>query len=378
MNVLMGVGKAGLKSEGKPDVLVVLLPQICNASFLFTSNHFKAGSVIYSQQVFEKSRTVRAFVVNSGNANCGVGKEGIMHAQQMAKRVAQHLDIEEGQVLVFSTGIIGKPLPIDNLLKAIDDACSLLEPLDLKRASEVISTTDRFPKYDFVKMGPLEVYGFAKGAGMIHPNMSTMLAFLFTNAQIDSYTLSYLHRQVAERTFNSISVDGCTSTNDSFGIISLGVIKEDLEKVRNAIYEVSLSLAKKIVEDGEGATKVIKVVVKNASLELKAKTIAEKIATSNLVKTAIFGRDPNWGRILASAGSTAFPIDQFKLKLYIGNHLVYDGKAHPRANEKAKAYLEENREVEIVLDLMEGKESWTYYTCDLSYEYVRINAEYSS
>ncbi|MEZ0360783.1 MAG: bifunctional glutamate N-acetyltransferase/amino-acid acetyltransferase ArgJ [Hydrogenobacter sp.] len=378
MNVLMGIGKAGLKREGKPDLLVILLPQVCNASFLFTNNHFKAGSVIYSQKVFEKSQTVRAFVINSGNANCGVGKESITHARMMAQRVAKNLDIEDDQVLVFSTGIIGKPLPIENLLKAIDSACSVLEPLDLKRASEVISTTDSFPKYDFAKVGSLEVYGFAKGAGMIHPSMATMLAFLFTNAHVDSFTLNQLHREVAERTFNSISVDGCISTNDSFGIVSLGVVKEDLERVKQAVYEVSLNLAKKIVEDGEGATRIIKVIVKNASIELKARTIAEKIATSNLVKTAIFGKDPNWGRVLAAAGSTPFPIDQFKVKLYIGEHLVYDGKAHLKATENAKRYIEENREVQITLDLMEGKESWVYYSCDLSYDYVRINAEYTS
>lgn len=374
----MGVGKAGLKREGKPDLLVILLPDVCNASFLFTNNHFKAGSVIYSQKVLEKKSAVRVLVINSGNANCGVGKEGIIHAELMAKRVAKNLDIEEDQVLVFSTGVIGKPLPIDNVLKAIDDACSVLEPLDIKRASEVISTTDSFPKYAFVKTGLLEVYGFAKGAGMIHPNMATMLAFIFTNADLDSFTLKELHREITEKTFNSISVDGCTSTNDSFGVISLGVIKEDLEKVRQTLHQVSLDLAKKIVEDGEGATRIIKVVVKNASLELKARTIAEKIALSNLVKTAVFGRDPNWGRILASAGSTAFPIDQFKLKLYIGNHLVYDGKPHLKAVQSAKRYMEENKEIEIVLDLMEGKESWTYYTSDLSYEYIKINAEYTT
>ena len=374
----MGVGRAGLKGSGKPDILVVKLPQTCRASFLFTTNHFKAGSVIYSQGVFEKKRKLRAFVVNSGNANCGTGEEGIRHAQMMAERVAKNLDLEEDEVLVFSTGVIGKPLPIESVLSAIDDACKILEPLDLRRASEVISTTDSFPKYDFIKAGSLEVFGFAKGAGMIHPNMATMLAFVFTNADIESELLAELHKEVNERTFNSISVDGCTSTNDSFGIISLGLIKEELEKVREALYNVSLSLAKKIVEDGEGATRIIKITVKNASIQLKAKTIAEKIALSNLVKTAIFGRDPNWGRILAGAGSTPFPIDPFKVKLYIGNHLVYDGKPHPKATQKAKEYLENNREIEIVLDLMEGRESWTYYTSDLSYDYVKINAEYTT
>ncbi|MCS7307827.1 MAG: bifunctional glutamate N-acetyltransferase/amino-acid acetyltransferase ArgJ [Aquificaceae bacterium] len=376
MNILMGVGKARLKSSGKADVLVVLLPHTCVASFLFTKNHFKSASVLYSQSVF-KGR-LRAMVINSGNANCGVGKEGIAHAELMAKRVAEKLSLEEDEVLVFSTGIIGKPLPIDHVLSAIDSACELLEPLDLKRASEVISTTDSFPKYDFLKKERLEVFGFAKGAGMIHPNMGTMLAFVFTNAVLTEGNMEKLHRDVNERTFNSISVDGCMSTNDSFGLISLGLVKEDLQKVSDAVEEVSLNLAKKIVQDGEGATRVIKVTVKNASLQLKAKLIATAVATSNLVKTAVFGRDPNWGRIVASVGSTPFPIDQFKMKVYMGNHLLYDGKVHHRAVEHARKYLEESGEVEIIIDLMEGKESWTYYTSDLTYEYIKVNAEYTT
>ncbi|MFN4320078.1 MAG: bifunctional glutamate N-acetyltransferase/amino-acid acetyltransferase ArgJ [Aquificaceae bacterium] len=376
MDVLMGVGRAGLKSGEKPDILIILLPKACNASFLFTKNHFKSASLLYSQKVFKG--TVRAMVINSGNANCGVGREGLLHAELMAKRVAQRLDIEEGQVLVFSTGIIGKPLPIDKVLSAIDSACDILEPLDLKRASEVISTTDSFPKYDFVKKDKLEVFGFAKGAGMIHPNMGTMLAFVFTNADLREDIIGRLHRDINDRTFNSISVDGCMSTNDSFGLISLGLVKEDLQEVSSAIEEVSLSLARKIVEDGEGATRIIKVVVKNASIQLKARLIAQAIATSNLVKTAVFGKDPNWGRIVAAAGSTPFPIDQFKLKVYIGGHLVYDGKVHPRALENAKKYMEESQEIEISLDLMEGKESWTYYSSDLTYDYIRINAEYTT
>ncbi|MCS6957179.1 MAG: bifunctional glutamate N-acetyltransferase/amino-acid acetyltransferase ArgJ [Aquificaceae bacterium] len=377
MDILMGVGRAGLKSGGKPDILVVLLPKTCNASFVFTGNHFKSASVLYSQSIFKGK--VRALVINSGNANCGVGKDGLLHAELMAKKVVERLELEEDEVLVFSTGVIGKPMPIGDVLSAIDSACEVLEPLDLKRASEVISTTDRFPKYDFVKKDKLEVFGFAKGAGMIHPNMGTMLAFLFTNADLSVDVLEMLHREVTESTFNSISVDACTSTNDSFGLISLGVYKEeDVQKVRQAVEEVSLNLAKKIVQDGEGATRVIKVTVKHASIKLKARLIAQSIATSNLVKTAIFGKDPNWGRIVAAAGSTPFPIDQFKLKVYVGNHLLYDGKVHPRAVEEARKYLQESTEVDIVVDLMEGKESWTYYSSDLTYDYIRINSEYTT
>jgi len=375
-DILMGVGRAGLKESQKPDLLIVLLPYPCTASFLFTDNYFKAGSVIYSERIAKKEEKVRALVINSGNANCGTGEEGIVHAEMMARRVAQNLELRHEEVLVFSTGIIGKPLPIDRVLKSIDDACSLLEPLDLERASEVISTTDSFPKFDFAKKGSLETFGFAKGAGMIAPSMATMLAFVFTNADLDFETLRQIHKEVADRTFNSITVDGCESTNDSFALISLGEVAADLKEVKDEIYEVSLSLAKKIVEDGEGATKVIKVTVKGATLEMKAREIAKTVANSLLVKTAIYGRDPNWGRIAAAAGSTEFPIDPFTMKIYIGKHLLYDGKPHPKAQENAKKYLEEEKEIEITIDLREGKNSWTYYSSDIGYEYVRLNAEY--
>ncbi|RLJ71155.1 glutamate N-acetyltransferase [Hydrogenivirga caldilitoris] len=375
-DILMGVGKAGLKESGKPDILVVVLPYPCVSSFLFTDNYFKAGSVIYSERVAKRTEKVSALVINSGNANCGTGEEGIMHAELMARQVAQKLDIKHDEVLVFSTGIIGKPLPIDRVLKAIDDACSILEPLDLERASEAISTTDSFPKFDFVKKEQLETFGFAKGAGMIAPSMATMLAFVFTKADVDYETLRQIHRDVNERTFNSITVDGCESTNDSFGLIALGEVQANPEDVKAQVFEVTENLAKKIVEDGEGATKVIKVTVKRATLEMKAREIARAVANSLLVKTAMYGRDPNWGRIAAAAGSTEFPIDPFSMKIYIGGHLLYDGKPHPKAGSMAKRYLEEEKEIEVVIDLNEGRNSWTYYSSDIGYEYVRINAEY--
>ncbi len=375
-DILMGISKAGLKDSGKPDLLVILLPYPSTSSFLFTDNYFKSGSVIYSERLTKEKEKFRALVINSGNANCGTGEEGVLHAELIAKRVAENLDIRHDEVLVFSTGIIGKPLPIENVLRAVDDACSIMEPLDLERASEAISTTDSFPKFDFVRKGPIETFGFAKGAGMIAPSMATMLAFVFTNADLDYEELRDIHRRVAERTFNSITVDGCESTNDSFGLIALGEVKADPREVEGEVFKVSESLAKKIVEDGEGATKVIKVVVKRATLEMKAREIAKAVANSLLVKTAIYGRDPNWGRVAAAAGSTEFPIDPFSIRIYFGPHLLYDGKPHPKAERSAKRYLEEEKEIEIVIDLGEGKNSWTYYSSDLGYDYVRINAEY--
>lgn len=372
----MGVGRAGLKESGLPDLLVIALPHPCTASFLFTDNYFKAGSVIYSEAVAKRTTKVSALVINSGNANCGTGEEGIKHAKMMAQHVADNLDIPINEVLVFSTGVIGKPLPIEKVLEAIDKATERLEPLDLKTASETIATTDSFPKFDFVRKGSLETFGFAKGAGMIAPSMATMLAFVFTNADVDYETLRSIHKEVADRTFNSITVDGCESTNDSFGLIALGDVVADEEDVFNEVFKVSESLAKSIVKDGEGATRVIKVTVKRATLEMKAREIAKAVASSLLVKTAVYGRDPNWGRILAAAGSTEFPIDPFSVKVYLGNHLLYDGKPHPKAEKFAKKYMEENEEIEIVIDLGEGKCSWTYYSSDIGYEYIKINSEY--
>ncbi len=379
MSVLMGIATAELKASKRPDILVLVLPKTCPVSVLFTTNHFKSGSVIYSERAIkETGGYARALVINSGNANCAIGKDGIINAELMAKKTAENIGIDPLEVLVFSTGVIGKLMDIDKVLSAIDHAFENLEELDLKSASEVISTTDSFPKFDFVKNGHLETFGFAKGAGMIHPNMATMLSFVFTNASLDTNTLHRLHLDINDRTFNSISVDGCTSTNDSFALVSLDLIKEDLEKVSNSIEKVSLDLAKKIVSDGEGAHHLIKISVKNASISLKAKTIAEKIATSLLVKTALYGNDPNWGRIVSAAGSTPFPIDQFNMKVYIGHSLVYDGKVHPKAVDNAKKYLQENKEIEIVVDLHEGKESWTYYASDIGYEYIKLNAEYTT
>ena len=374
--ILMGVSCAGLKASGDPDVLVVLLPKTCQASFLFTDNHFKSGSILYSQKVFRKKGKLRAFVVNSGNANCGTGKEGEVNAKRVAERVAEKLEIDPEEVLVFSTGVIGKPLPMEKVLSAVEEACSDLKPLDLELASRTIGTTDRFPKFGKAKEGNLEVFGFAKGAGMIDPSMATMLAFVFTNAKLSKEELTSIHREVCERTFNSITVDGCKSTNDSFGLIALGEVEADTGTLKRLLEEVSLHLAKKIVEDGEGATRIIKVTVRGASLKIKAKEIARAVASSLLVKTAVYGRDPNWGRILAAAGSTKFPIDPFKVKVYVGGHLLYDGKPCPEAEKEAKRHMEEEKEVDITVDLGEGSEVWTYYSSDLGYEYIRINAEY--
>jgi len=374
--VLMGVGRAGLKESGDPDILVLKLPDRSVSSFLFTKNSFKSASVLYSQDVLKEGKEIRALLINSGNANCGTGEVGYEHAQLMAQACAQNLGIKKEEVLVFSTGVIGEFLPIEKVLAGVEEACSYLDDLNLELASWVISTTDRFPKVEKWSGGNLEVYGFAKGAGMIEPNMGTMLAFVFTNAKVEKGELENLHRRVNEKTFNSITVDGCMSTNDSFALVSLGEIVAEKQTLERGIEEVSLTLAKKIVKDGEGATKVIAVTVLKAKTEKKAKTIAKKVANSLLVKTAVFGRDPNWGRIAAALGSTDYRVDPSTLRIYLGNILLYRGGKIYFSEDRAREYIEKNREIRIVIDLGEGKHMWTCYSSDLGYDYIRINAEY--
>ena len=372
----MGVARAGIKPSGKEDLLVVYSEKPLLVSAVYTRNSFKAAPVIYSKNLTDRKHHFRAFVVNSGNANCGTGKEGLLHAEMMAQRVAENLGIEKEDVLVFSTGIIGVPLPIEKVLKGIDAACGNLEELDIKRASEVISTTDRFPKYAKTKWA----FGFGKGAGMIHPNMATMLAYIFTPAKLDFETLREIHLRVNEKTFNSITVDGCTSTNDSFLLISTQQEEAYPKEVERDTYEVAKKIATLIVEDGEGATKIGVIKVINADSEKKAKAIAEKIAVSQLVKTALFGCDPNWGRILAAAGSVwDHPIDPDRVSIKIGGYTLFEkGKPTNIDLSPVAQYMKTHKEVLIEVDLSEGGASWTYYTSDLTYDYVKLNAEYTT
>jgi len=375
--ILMGIGTAGLKASGNPDLLLLYFPAELAAHFIFTKNRIRSGSVEYSERALEKSGGyVRAIVVNSGNANCMAG-DTLAVSEEIASYVSEKFEIRREYVLIFSTGVIGEPLPVERVKRAIDDAYRILEPLDLKRASEVISTTDSFPKYDFVKYGNLEVFGFAKGAGMIHPNMATMLAFIFTNADIKPEDISVLTGKIGDITFNSITVDGCTSTNDSFGIISLGDIKTEIGKLEEALTEVAENLAKKIVEDGEGATKIIKVVVKGAREKKMARDMAERIAVSQLVKTAVHGCDPNWGRVISAMGTSSYEFDPEKVEIRIGGITLYKGM--PLNNrERAKEYMKSNKEIIIEVDLHTGNAEWVYYSSDLTCDYVRLNSEYTT
>ncbi|WP_457624504.1 bifunctional glutamate N-acetyltransferase/amino-acid acetyltransferase ArgJ [Persephonella sp.] len=386
MKIKMGVAKAGIKPSGDYDILVLTFrPSVY--SLLLTQNSLAAAPVIYDRQLSEKTEKTFAIVVNSGNANAATGEEGYQNAVKMAKAVEKHLSLPEDSVFVFSTGVIGVQLPMEKVENGIEEACSNLTDLDLKLAAKAISTTDSFEKYysteGYIDGQKFSVVGIAKGAGMIHPNMATMLAYIFTDVDINKQLLDTVVKEVTEKTFNSIDVDGCESTNDSFMVVATGesgikITGENIEKFKEKLYETALELAKMIVKDGEGATKLIQIDVLNARTEEEAKKAGEAIALSNLFKTAMFGNDPNWGRILSAVGQLHLDIDFSKVRLFIGDFLIYDGEPVEYDRQRAVEYLKNNSEIKIRLELNRGDSNWSYYTCDLTYKYVEINAEYTT
>jgi glutamate N-acetyltransferase/amino-acid N-acetyltransferase len=386
MDIKMGIAKAGIKPSGDYDILVLKFkPSVY--SLVLTKNSLAAAPVLYDRMVSQMTDKISSIVVNSGNANAATGEKGLDNAHKMAELVEEFLDTGENQSLVFSTGVIGVQLPMEKIENGIKEACENLKDLNLELAARAISTTDSFPKY-YRSAGEIngksfEIIGIAKGAGMIHPNMATMLAYIFTDVKIEKALLDRIMKVVTERSFNSIDVDGCESTNDSFLLVATGegeleINEENKTKFAKEVLKVATELAKMIVKDGEGATKLIQINVHNASTKEEAKKIGEAIALSNLFKTAMFGNDPNWGRILSAVGQLHTDINFSRVKLYIGEFLIYSGEPVDYDREKAVEYLKNNKEIVIDLYIEKGDASWTYYTCDLTYKYVEINAEYTT
>ncbi len=386
MSIKYGIAKAGLKPSGDYDILVVTFPESVYSLYM-TKNSLAAAPVQYNRMISQLQETVSAIVVNSGNANAATGEEGFKNAEKMAEIVAEHLDIDKEDVLVFSTGVIGVQLPMDKVEMGIKDAVSNMKEFEMSSAAKAIMTTDSFPKFYETK-GNINgkeffIKGIAKGAGMIHPDMATMLAFVFTDVKIEKELLDRASKIVLERTFNSIDVDGCESTNDSFVVVATGesdveINEENKLYFAKKLYEVCVELAKMIVKDGEGATKLVQINVHQALSKEEAKSVAEAISLSNLVKTAIFGNDPNWGRILSAVGQLHIDIDFSKVKLFIGEFLLFSGEPAEFNRDEVVEYMKNNREITIDLFLERGEEDWTYYTCDLTYKYVEINAEYTT
>jgi len=371
-----GVAFGGIKKTEKklerPDLLVVATKEPCPFAAVYTTNDVKAAPVKVSMEVTGK---VSGIVANSGNANACTGERGIADAVEMAKLASQLTG--RGRFLVASTGVIGEPLPMDRVRRAIAEAVKNLGKAKGEEPARAIMTTDTFPKLAFKEGEGFVVGGIAKGAGMIDPAMATMLAFVATDAKVEEEVLRKVLREVNEETFNAITVDGDMSTNDCVFFLSTGLGREvSEEELKGALREVMGSLAYQIVKDGEGATKVARVRVYGAKTREQARKVARKIALSPLVKTALFGCDPNWGRIVAAAGAARAGVIEEKTELKIGGYLLFKGGRVDYDEEEVAKYMRENEEILIELHLNLGSESFTYLTCDLTYDYVRINAEY--
>jgi len=378
--VELGVAMAGIKKPARKDLLVMRLAEGAAVSGVFTRNRFCAAPVLLARKHLKND--IRALVVNTGNANAGTGDDGLKRAMQVCTALAHHIGCEPNEVLPFSTGVIMQPLPVERVTAALPKA--LLDHADWLSAAEAIMTTDTVPKAVSRKVrlsgGETVVTGIAKGAGMIRPDMATMLGFVATDAGVPPKKLQHLVEQAAAASFNCVTVDGDTSTNDSFMLIATGqgpvvASKRDLKALEEAVTAVSRQLAQAIVRDGEGATKFVTVRVERGRNADECRRVAYAIAHSPLVKTAFFASDPNLGRILAAIGNSATDIS--KLSLYLDDALVATGAGrHPSYREEQGIAAMRKPEFKVRAVLNRGRASATVWTCDLSFDYVKINAEY--
>lgn len=379
---------AKVRKNGRRDVAVLYSATPATAAAVYTQNQVKAAPVLVTQEHLALGHQIRAIVVNSGIANACTGEQGLQDAKAMAELTGGALGIPTEHVAVASTGLIGEYLPMDRIALGIKKAASALSPEGGRDAAEAILTTDTIAKELAVKFTlsgkEVVIGGMAKGSGMIHPNMATMLAFITTDANIEQQALAHALHWAADRSFNMITVDGDTSTNDMAVVLANGqagnpsLSERDAEFVlfREALALVCTALAKMIARDGEGATKFLEVQIKGAACEDDARRIARAVAGSNLVKTAISGEDPNWGRILSAAGASGISFDPNRADVYLGDlQVAVHGQGIPFDEERAGSILQEH-DILITVDLHQGEAVGKAWGCDLSYEYVRINADY--
>ncbi len=375
---------SGIKVDGRKDLAILVSNTLCTAAGVFTTNRVKAAPVIVTSRKILKGKA-KAIIVNSGNANACTGEKGILDAKEMVKLTASAFGISEDEVLVCSTGVIGEPLPMEKIASGIKKLKEYLVEDDLSFA-EAIMTTDSFPKRKAVEVDvdgfTFRVGGCAKGAGMIHPNMATMLAFITTDVEIPSQKLSDFLKEAVNESFNRTTVDGDRSTNDTVLMLSKkgkGLPDKYNDVFLEVLKELCKELALMIVKDGEGATKCVKIMIRRAKTDDDAKRACEKIATSLLFKTALFGEDPNWGRIMGALGASGAQFNPDEVDIYFGDVKLVSGglftgkKMEERAKEvMSKPYFE------VTVDLKAGNFDYFMWTTDLTYEYVRINAEYRS
>ncbi|WP_428845472.1 bifunctional glutamate N-acetyltransferase/amino-acid acetyltransferase ArgJ [Azotosporobacter soli] len=380
--------KAGIKKSGKEDVAVLYSKVPANGAAVFTTNTMAAAPVVVSRRVVQNGK-VQAIVVNSGCANACTGVQGQVDAQAMAHQTAGLLNVAQDEVIVASTGVIGVPLPMGKISAGIKSAVEKSSADGFEDVKLAMMTTDTFPKtcsVDFTLGGkPVRIAGLAKGSGMIHPNMATMLCFIMTDADIEADVLQTALKHAVDQSFHRITVDGDSSTNDMVAVLAnalagnAAITKaagEDYGAFLKALTAVCIHLAKLVARDGEGATKFLEITVQGATSEADAHKAAMAIAKSPLVKTAFFGQDPNWGRILCAVGYSEAAADPEKVSLTIGGlPVVKEGQGVADQTGALKDVMAEH-DINVVVDLGVGSEAATVWTCDFSYEYVKINGEY--
>ena len=391
----MGIAQAGIKKANRKDLLVMTLAPGSQVAGVFTLNRFCAAPVqVCREHLAQEGHNgeVRALVVNTGNANAGTGEAGMKHALETCDVLAEELKLNPAQILPFSTGVILEPLPIEKITSALPNAVANLGEDNWLDAAEAIMTTDTQPKATSVTVqtpaGPVVITGICKGAGMIHPNMATMLGFIATDAGFAPGLLGNLTREIADLSFNAITIDGDTSTNDSFIVIATGqsavqiasITDPNYAIVRNALITVARKLAQMIVRDGEGATKFMTIEVFGGKTSEECRLVAKAVAHSPLVKTAFFASDPNLGRILAAIGYAGITdLDVSRVQMWLGDVWVAkDGGRNPSYQETDGQRVMKEAEITVKIDLGRGSATQTMWTCDLSHEYVSINADYRS
>ena len=384
----------GIKKSKKRDLTLISSEKLCDAAGVFTTNKVQASCVVVNKEHLKDSKA-QAIIINSGNANCMTGKSGFENTRAMAAAVARFLKLKDKNVLVASTGVIGKPLPIKKIINALPELIRGLSKKGGEFAAAGILTTDRMIKEVAAEVmigrRKVRIGAIAKGAGMIHPQMAlvtpkhaTMLCFVTTDAMITSSALKEALDRAVQKTFNMITIDGDMSTNDMVLVLANGMAqnKRIVEKTKElriftrALEAIFLQMAKQIVKDAEGATKFVEVSVKNALNREDARTIARTVARSSLVKCALFGCDPNWGRIAAAIGYSNAHVDPWKVHIYLGRELVLrnGGRVKKQAVVLNRIFAQKN--IKITIDLGLGNYNATSYTCDFSTNYVRINSAY--
>ncbi|KQX86457.1 bifunctional glutamate N-acetyltransferase/amino-acid acetyltransferase ArgJ [Variovorax sp. Root473] len=391
--VRIGVAEAGVRKANRKDLTVVLIDEGSAVGGVFTQNRFCAAPVQVCRDHLAVNYGIRAMVINTGNANAGTGEDGLMRTRSTCIALARHLELAPEQILPFSTGVIMEPLPVDRIEAGLPAALADASESNWGRAAEGIMTTDTIPKAFSrqVKIGgaTVTITGISKGAGMIRPNMATMLGFMATDAKIDPSLIQPLAKQLADASFNRVTIDGDTSTNDSFVVIATqkaahatitSLDSADGQALVAAMRDVARLLAQAIVRDGEGATKFITIQVDGGKDTAECRQVAYAVAHSPLVKTAFFASDPNLGRILAAVGYAGIAdLDQTGIDLFLDDvHVAVKGGRNPSYREVDGQRVMKQSEITVRIGLGRGTATETVWTCDFSHEYVTINADYRS